>query len=188
MPQPGTPPAVRAAIAAIVDYNWNDEEHDYLTNCGTGPEDNARAGHPFEALTLLRRWLDGHVDGLHVETTVWTNDPERPGHLKPARRKTVEEVHAEVTALVSRAEEDGITVIDGADDYFDIYPGVPPAREWPEGRITVFPVTGGSEGHYVHVEVQSGHGQSELMILGKGFEGPGAAWALARRLAGILGA
>jgi hypothetical protein len=89
-------------------------------------------------------------------------------------------------ALAGRTE-DGFTVVDGAEESFGIFPTVARGREWPEGRTVVFPVTGGSEGHYVHVEVQTGDGRCELMILGKGFAGPDAAWALARRLADILG-
>jgi hypothetical protein len=183
----GLPRPVRDAITAVVDYNWSDEERDYLGNCGNGPGDNARAGHVFEHLTLLRRWLEGNADGLHVDTCVWVADPGRPGCLRAARRKTVAEVHRELVALAGR-REDGITVVDGADEYFSVSLGVAGDREWPEGRIAVFAVTGGSEGHDVHVEVKASDGHAELMILGKGFAGPAAARALARRLAGILGA
>lgn len=183
----GVPRPVRDAITAVVDYNWDDEERDYLDNCGNGPGGNARAGHVFEHLTLLRRWLEGNASGLRVDASVWVADPGRPGFLTAARRRSVDEVYREIVALVGRPEG-GLTVVDGADEYFSVSPGVAGEREWPEGRIAVFAVTGGSEGHYVHVEVKAGDGQSELMILGKGFAGEDAAWALARRLAGVLGA
>ena len=137
---------IRAAIIAAVDHAFDTEQGDYLANCSNDPGDNARAGHPFEALSLLRRWFQGNIDGLHVDTTVWVDDPERPGLLTCTRRKTVDEVYDEILALAGRTE-DGSTVVDGADDHFGIYPNVARDREWPEGRIVVYAVTGGSEGH-----------------------------------------
>jgi hypothetical protein len=184
----GVPRTIRAAIAQVADYCYPHEERDYLDNCGNGPDGNARAGHVFEGLTLLRRWLEGHVDGLHVDTEVRIADPDRPGYLQLTRRKTVDEVAGEILALVGRGAGGGFTVVDGADEYFGVYPGADGSREWPEGGIVVYAVTGGSEGHYVHVEVRAGDGRSELLILGKGFAGADAAWTLARQLAGILGA
>lgn len=182
----GIPRPIRAAIIAAVDHAFDTEQDDYLTNCSNHPGDNTRTGHPFEALSVLRRWLQGSIDGLHVDTTVWVEDPERPGRLKFTRRKTVDEVYDEILALAGRTE-DGSTVVDGADDHFGIYPNVARGRAWPEGRIVVYAVTGGSEGHWVHVEVQTSDGRPELLLLGKGFAGADAAWALARRLADILG-
>jgi hypothetical protein len=189
------PPRMLAAIAAVVDESFDKEEADYLTNCSNDPQDNQRAGHPFEYLSQLRRWMEGCTDGLHVDPVVWVQNPvPEPGGyhtMIAARRKTIREVHAEIMTLVGRPEYDaagndiGFTTVDGADEYFSI--GPPDAgEEWPEGRIVVFPLNGSSEGWYVHVEVQTADGQSRLMILGKGFDGPDAAWTLTRRLASIL--
>jgi len=146
-----------------------------------------------QELAGVRRWMDGRDDEATVDTSVWVPDttPGREGYLKEARRKTIGEVHAELLAVTGR-HADGLDspVVDGAAEYFSVTTGVDPDREWPEGRIVAFAVTGGSEGHYVHVEVIGGtvHARTaELLILGKTFEGPDAAWNLARRLAGILG-
>lgn len=180
------PRPIRAALAQIVDYFLPDEETDYLETCSNEPGDNQRAGHQFEALTRIRRWLEGHDDGLHVDTMITAEDPARPGYLMVPRRKTVNEVCGEILALLSHDAGDGFAVVDGADDSFGVFPAIDGTRPWPEGRITVFAVTGSSEGHYVHVEVQAGDGRAELLLLGKGFGGADAAWTLARQLAGIL--
>jgi hypothetical protein len=49
---------VSAAIGRIVEYNWNEEERDYAL-CSDEPGQNARTGHVFEDLRLVRRWLEG---------------------------------------------------------------------------------------------------------------------------------
>lgn len=59
--------------------------------------------------------------------------------------------------------------------------------DWPEGHTVVFPVTGGSEGHYVHVGVVGRDGKFHDLLLGKTFAGWDAAWAFARRVADLLG-
>jgi hypothetical protein len=192
----GVPPTIRAAIAVAVDYRWAEEETDYLDNCSNEPGDNQRGGHPYEALALLRRWLEGNVDGLHVDTDVWTTNPEPGGggihYLLRCRRKTIREVFDEVAALVTRRVFDddgndlGFTTVDGAEEYFSPGAAIDSARPWPQGRTVVFPVTGGSEGWYIHVEV-IGETDSECVILGKTLDSADAAWTLARRLAVILG-
>jgi hypothetical protein len=179
------PPAVRAAIAAVVNCHLDGAQRDYLGGCD-GAAGTVPGGHVFEDMVLLRRWLEGSIDGLHVETEVWIDDPERPGYLRLIRRKTIAEVYREILALVGK-DDGGFTVVDGADEYFGIHSGASADREWPQGRIVVFAVAGSSEGHYVRVEVQTDDSRSELLILGKGFAGADAAWALARRLAWIMG-
>jgi hypothetical protein len=182
------PAGLRAAIAASIDARWVQEQDDYLVNCSNEPGGRQRAGHVFESMSRLRRFLEGNIDGQHVDTVVMVQNPvPEPGGyhcLLPARRKTVGEVHAELAALVGIRDDEGYVTVPGADDSFG--PALRAGQEWPEGRIVVFPVTGGSEGWYVHVEVQTADGQSRLMILGKGFDSADAIWALARRLAEIL--
>lgn len=119
-----------------------------------------------------------------VETDVWAPDPEHPGYVQVTRRKTVDEVYDELVAALGGFDPYGC--IEGCDEYFTISPSVRAMAPWPQGRTVVFPVTGGSEGHYVHVEVLN-NGEHRLLILGKTFDGWDAAWAFAQKVARILG-
>lgn len=57
------------AIAALVQYNWADEESDY-SNEALEPG-NSRDGHIFESLMLIQRWLE--TQGYpHVEPRIET--------------------------------------------------------------------------------------------------------------------
>ena len=95
--------------------------------------------------------------------------------------KTVLEVFAEITAALGPRPP-------GAEEYLCVpNSSIDGDREWPRGLIAAFVVTGGSEGHYVHVEVIDGD-RCDGVLLGKTFKGKDAAWALARRLADLLGA
>lgn len=46
------------AIAALVDYNWADEEDDYWIECSDDPDDNQRSGHIFESIRQIQDWLE----------------------------------------------------------------------------------------------------------------------------------
>lgn len=184
------PARLRQAVASVVDRWWDDEEHDYINNC---PGAALRKGHTFEDLSMLRRWLEGNEDGLHVDPSVMITNPEpAPGgyhYLMEARRKTVREVHRELLALVGHRDAGtNILSVDGADEYFDVCMETRGEMAWPVGRIVVYAVTGGSEGYYVHVAVIANDrdGKHQTLILGKGWD-KDAAWALARRLSEILG-
>ena len=130
-----------------------------------------------------------------VETEVWELDPERPGgYMRLVRTKTVREVCKELADALGRGEYgDSPPGSEGLHCFFDIDGGDEP---WPPGRIEVFSVRGGSEGDYVHVEVQHRDfyspdarlGQSHLLLLCKTFEGRDAAWKIARDIADLLGA
>ena len=52
--------------------------------------------------------------------------------------------------------------------------------------IAVFPITGGSEGHYIHVEAIARDGSRQLLYLGKTFKGMDHAWQIARKLGDLL--
>jgi hypothetical protein len=54
-----------------------------------------------------------------------------------------------------------------------------------ESRIACFTVTGGSEGHYIHVEAIS-DGARHLVFLGKTFDGAEFGWKLCEAIALIL--
>lgn len=79
----------------------------------------------------------------------------------------------------SRLAKDYPGLLDSA-DYFDVFPSLtdevfPVDRGW----VCVFYVKGGSEGYYVHVEVQKDRKESKLLFLGKTLlEGEaGISWA-----------
>lgn len=114
-----------------------------------------------------------------VETQIWIPEADT-GYSRLDSTKTVNEVFAEIRAIVGENPA-------GCDEYFNVSMAGRGDAPWPDGRIIVFPVTGGSEGHYVHVEVQDVTGESQLLLLGKTFDGWDAAWAFAKRLARILG-
>lgn len=59
---------------------------------------------------------------------------------------------------------------------------------WPVDShwIAVFPITGGSEGHYIHVEAIARDGSRQLLYLGKTFKGMDHAWQIARKLGDLL--
>jgi len=81
------------------------------------------------------------------------------------------------------------------DEYFS------PGHDYPRGaenqpignfwRIICYAVTGGSEGHYVHVEIVRERGEDanriDCLALGKTFRGWDHAWAMAKRCAELLG-
>jgi hypothetical protein len=72
-------------------------------------------------------------------------------------------------------------------DMVDEYLSCMEDGEWPiSSRIGAFPVTGGSEGHYIHVEALA-NGKHTTLILGKTFQGMDHAWAIARRIGDLLG-
>lgn len=100
-----------------------------------------------------------------IETEVWVLNPEKPGYLKMERKKTVNEVFQE---LVSVLKEEGLY---GELDYFNIRVGIDRKADFPDFHwIACFSVTGGSEGHYIHVDVISDKG-TENLFLGKTFLG-----------------
>ena len=120
------------------------------------------------------------ADATTIETQVWEPDTERPGYLRLVRVKTVDQVYAEIRAALGEDFPPGCT------EGLGVFPTVERGTPWPEGRIAVFVVTGGSEGHYTHVEVRTLDGESHLLLLGKTFDGFDAAWGFAKRLARLL--
>jgi hypothetical protein len=61
---------------------------------------------------------------------------------------------------------------------------------WPDRshhHLACFAVTGGSEGHYIHVELLAGEERIPLFV-GKTFEGMPHAWKVAMACAEALGA
>jgi hypothetical protein len=116
---------------------------------------------------------------------LWEQHPDKPeGYLRRARIKTVAEVFAEIVAVTGELGP-------GHDEYFSVTSGPRGDMPWPDGRIACYAVTGGSEGHYVHVDVirmgiaEDDTGQPGTVLLAKTFA---AAHCFAGQLARILGA
>lgn len=115
-----------------------------------------------------------------IATQIWEQDPEKPaGYQRLARTKTIGEVYQEIRDVVGEFPE-------GCNEYFSVSPMLPADTLWPEGRITVYPVTGDSEGHYIHVDVNGSRGEHQMIFLGKTFDGWDAAWSFAKKLAELL--
>ncbi len=81
---------------------------------------------------------------MAIELEVWKPNPDKPGYLKLERRRTNGEVFDDLKAALTKA---GMM----PDEYFSCLDrgGVIPRYRW----ITCYAVTGGSEGHYSHIEV-----------------------------------
>lgn len=76
------------------------------------------------------------------------------------------------------------------DEYFTISGGLSSDdnnRPFPQeyNWLSVFPVTGGSEGHYIHIEVINGE-KRELLFLAKTFRGMDHAWEISKQIGRLL--
>lgn len=109
------------------------------------------------------------------------------GYVHTIRRKTVKEVYEELRA---RLEFEGML----PDEYFAISTLIEYEKEdginkpFPDFRlIACYPVTGGNEGHYIHVDAIK-DGKCELIFVGKTFQGFERACEIANACARHLGA
>lgn len=125
-----------------------------------------------------------------IEICRYEPDPENPPYLRYLGNRTVGEVYRE---LVERLEADGLL----PEEYFDVVYESPVRRrldaEFPRYRVLAcYPVTGRSEGHYIHVDAfvedESGGIRPVSVFLGKTFRGFGFAAAVANACARHLGA
>jgi hypothetical protein len=137
------------------------------------------------AWALALEWLSAEP----IPTELWGQNPERPeGYLRHLGQRSIRDVFDDLTAALGfhEGEQDGVP---GCDEYWSPQLARGTELDWPKGRIIVYAVTGGSEGHYTHVDVcddEDGRGLSTV-ILGKTFDGFDAAWAFAGRVAKLLG-
>jgi hypothetical protein len=100
-----------------------------------------------------------------ISTEIYVQHPEKPGYLKEERKKTVQEVFNELTSML---KEQGI--YDELES-FSIMMGYDKKGDFPNYRwISCFVVEGGSEGHYIHVDIIA-HDVRETLYLGKTFMG-----------------
>lgn len=108
-----------------------------------------------------------------IETEIWVPNPEKPGYLMLERKKTIDEVYEE---LVEILKEQG--VYDELDYFNNSMRWQKKSKmDFPKYRwISCYAVEGGSEGHYIHVDViweelGSEHWNSEILFTGKTFCG-----------------
>jgi hypothetical protein len=102
-----------------------------------------------------------------IEIERWVPDPEKPGCLKYAGNRTVQEVFAE---LKKRLEQEDLL----PDEYFSVsavagYENRPfPDHRW----LACYVVSGASEGHYIHVDAMlTPRERPEPLFVGKTFRG-----------------
>ena len=76
------------------------------------------------------------------------------------------------------------------DEYFSLVCrwDVDVTSSWPERYrwIACYPVTGDSEGHYVHIDIIYHDQSRQMFVLAKTFQGMNHAWQIARRVAELL--
>jgi hypothetical protein len=117
---------------------------------------------------------------VHREVDFWygTEVVRDDGVVLETRPKTLREVGTYLRTELG-------TLID---EYFSFCPDTQPDTPWPINSrwIGVFPVTGGSEGWYVHVEAITPDGNRQPLYLLKTFRGWNHACAIAKRIGELL--
>lgn len=124
-----------------------------------------------------------------IEIELMEPVPDKPGYVRVRARRPIGEVLRELNA---KLEVEGML----PDEYgFGAsFSPTPPhdritAEPWPEWRwIAVYAVTGGSEGHYIHIDAIGREGQRTSIALAKTFEGWERAGAIAGAAGRLLGA
>lgn|GEM_PF-1447087 len=126
--------------------------------------------------------FNAEVKQLVVETDIY-GPSEREGFVKVVATKSLTDVLTEIVQLLPLY---GISMDDL--DYFDVCASNRGNMPFPRlyFRLICFPVTGGSEGHYIHVGVVKQDQTYEDLFLGKTFLGYGKACEIAQIIGLIL--
>lgn len=119
-----------------------------------------------------------------IEVEHYKPSTDKPGYLTFDRRATIGEVRAACDDVLRQAD-----LYDQMES-FGSFPALDEGQAWPAARwVAVFPVRGGSEGYYVHVEalaINDSNGrqtnQRQLILMGKTFEGIDTANKIANAL------
>ena len=153
------------------------------TPLGIFPPNAARealraAGLPLEEANFQR---------LIVPIDLWGPSAEKPGYLSRIRQSTIGEVLVGLQEYLPLYIPDYKEMSEGMsyswwgdkkmnkDDAF-------PASHW----ISCYLVTGGSEGHYIHVDTIDKDGNRQLIYLEKTFSGSVYGWRIVEAIAAIL--
>ena len=117
-----------------------------------------------------------------IEIVIWEPVPDKPGYVRKAGMRTIGEIFKE---LSQRLKENNLW----PDEYFQVTTDWDYDIPFPEFHwISCFAVTGGSEGHYIHIEIINDD-RRKLIYLGKTlFQGMDFAYDVARACAKHLGA
>ena len=95
------PPAVRSAIARIVEYNRADGERDYA-GCGDAPGQNSREWHIYEDIVLVSRWLNDSDDGQGQPDASGIGHPAAAGKQQQDDAGDVVRVRVRWSEIVTR--------------------------------------------------------------------------------------
>jgi hypothetical protein len=104
------------------------------------------------------------VEKINIQ--LWEDIPEQPGYVRAAGRLTIDEVckqlNEKLKALDIAPDEYGFDLWNDWDNKND------EGKEFPVWRwIACYPVTGTSEGHYMHIDVITPTGEHKHMYLAK---------------------
>jgi len=130
-------------------------------------------------------------DYIQLDVTATDED----GYVHTMRTKTIQEVYDELVARLKFEDNlpDEYFSLSVAIRYNDIGDrcgtGLHKDDEWPEYHwIACYPVTGNSEGHYIHVDIIDKDGRATNIFLAKTFHGFERAAEIAAACAWHLGA
>lgn len=125
-----------------------------------------------------------HPRILSIDFDFYEPIPEKPGYVRSTGRKTIGEVYEELCARLKAQRL-------YPDEYFSLEKyDIKKEAPFPNGRLCCFAVTGGSEGHYIHLEIIDYDDDSKRkhLVLGKTFNGMDFAYEVAKACAKHLGA
>jgi hypothetical protein len=130
---------------------------------------------------------------IPVPVDVWRyvldEEGKRTGYVQREKYRPLRDIRRDLVAYLKGAGVEYENL-----DYFELASSASfdPAKyeTWPDRnhcRLACYAVTGGNEGHYLHVELLTGE-ERILLFTGKTFEGMAHAWKVAMACADALGA
>lgn len=132
-------------------------------------------------------WKHPDIEGILFGSKENAKNDAKRNNLDPEKVFEID-TRPTVGEVAKRIAEDEQHVWD---EYFSTNQYNESEKKWPDGRICVFVVTGGSEGLYLHIEVKN-ENKSHCMILGKTLRADTdkwyECWMSAARIAKMLGA
>ena len=105
-----------------------------------------------------------------IETEVYEPIPEKPGFVREVRKRTFGEIYKETRQFLEERDIwDSLDYFHLSRDYKDdkFEDKLFPNWRW----IACYAVVGGSEGHYIHVDIIDMDGKTTQLFLGKTFMG-----------------
>ena len=148
-------------------------------------EQNTAKHNQFNYCTPCVNWFKYPARHFPIDLCHDEPIPEKPGYVRELPRKTAEilaELNARLDAEGLRPEEYGFSLSASRE--------IENGTMWPlkYAWVACYAVTGGSEGHYIHIDVITRDDKRILMSLGKTFEGMERALEIANACSIHLGA